>query len=471
MDLLSYTVPALGDVATRALREVLDGEVVARGEAGYHAARAVWNGTVDRQPEVVAYCADASDVVMALRFARAHNLVVAVRSGGHSVPGFSVCDGGIVIDLSRIRGVEIDAARRIARVAGGSVLGDLDAAAQTHGLVCPVGAVAHTGVAGLTLGGGLGRLMRRYGLTIDSLRAVELVTADGRCVRVSADENAELFWGLRGAGANFGIATSFEFDLHPLEPVVVAGSLVYDIERAGELAGLVRTMPDTAPDELVVSMSWGTGPARPPFEPGIAGRPVAVCSVVYAGPAHEAERVLRPLRTLGPVADSVGPTSYVDLQRRSDDVMAWGRRYYWKGAFVTELSDELLEVAIRRSVDVPSPNAAVGLMTLGGAIDRVPDAETAFAARAGRFWVTAEAVWDDPDDDDAYLAWGRGAMAAIAPFAMDRNYANDMGRTGVETLRAAYGAERYARLLELKRHWDPDNIFRMNHNVRPDATR
>lgn len=284
MDVLDYSSPALRSASLRALGDVLDGEVVVRGDDGYDSARAVWNGTVDRQPAIVAYCVDVSDVVAALQFARAHDLVIAVRSGGHSVPGYSVCDGGIVIDLSRMRGVVVDPTRRVARVAGGLLLGDLDAAAQAHGLVCPVGAVTHTGVAGLTLGGGLGRLMRRYGLTVDSLRTVDLVTADARAVRASADENPDLFWGLRGAGANFGIATAFEFDLHPMEPVVAAGALIYDIERADEVGELVRTLPDTAPDGLVVSMSWGPSPTDPPFDPAMAGRPIAVCSIVYSGP-------------------------------------------------------------------------------------------------------------------------------------------------------------------------------------------
>lgn len=469
MDVVTFSTPTLGAATVRALGDALDGEVVAPGDDRYDAARAVWNATVDRHPAAVAYCVDVGDVVAALRFARGHDLVVAVRSGGHSVPGYSVCDGGIVIDLSRLRGVVVDPHRRVARVAGGSLLGDLDAAAQAYDMVCPVGAVTHTGVAGLTLGGGLGRLMRRYGLTVDSLRVVELVTADGRCVRASAEENPGLFWGLRGAGANFGIATAFEFDLHPLEPVVTAGALIYNIERAAEVGQLVRTLPDTAPDELVVSMSWAPSPAEPPFDPAMAGRPIAVCSVTYSGPVGEADRVLQPLRALGPVVDTVGPTRYLDLQRSTDDVMAWGQRYYWKGAFVTDLSDELLGVAVDHSVDVPSPHAGVSLMTLGGAIDRVPAEHTAFAARAGRFWLMAEAVWDHPADDATYLGWGRDAMAAMAPFTMDRNYANDMGRVGTDALRTAYGDDHYARLVALKRIWDPDNVLRSNHNIDPSA--
>lgn len=459
----------LGSAGVRSLRDVFRGELVLPEHARYDAARAVWNGTVDRRPAAVAYCNDSTDAMTALRFARDHDLPLAIRSGGHSVPGYSVCDGGVVIDLSRLREVVVDPKRRVARVAAGALLGDLDAAAQAHGLVCPVGAVTHTGVAGLTLGGGLGRLMRRYGLTIDSLREVELVTADGVIVRASAEENDELFWGLRGAGANFGIATAFEFDLHPLDPLLTAGSLIYDIERAGELGELVRTMPDTADDELVVSLSWGPSPAEAPFDPSEAGRPIAVCGVVYSGPRSRADRVLRPLRDLGPDRDTVGPTSYIDLQRSSDEVMRWGRRYYWKGAFATDLGPDLVNVAVERSVDVPSPYAAVGVMTLGGAIDRVPDHETSFAARAGRFWVMAEAVWDRPEEDATYLGWGRDAMAAIEPFTMERNYTNDMGRVDRGAVRAAFGHERYRRLLELKRTWDPDNVFRSNHNIDPDV--
>lgn len=456
-----------GVTAASDLRGRFGGDVVLPRDAGYDAARAVWNASIDRRPAAVAYCGDVTDAVTALRFARDRDLPVAIRSGGHSVPGYSVCDGGVVIDLSRIRGVTVDPRRRTARVAAGTLLGDLDEAAQRHGLVCPVGAVTHTGVAGLTLGGGLGRMMRRYGLTVDSLRAVELVSADGALVRASAAENDELFWGLRGAGANFGIATAFEFDLHPLEPVLTAGSLIYDIGRADELGDLVRAMPDTAPEELVVSMSWGPSPDAPPFDPAMVGRPIAVCGVVFSGPASQSDHVLQPLRQLGPVVDTVGPTRYVDLQRGSDEVMRWGRRYYWKGAFVTDLGPELVRIAVDRSVDVPSPYAAIGITTLGGAIDRVPDDATSFPARAGRFWVMAEAVWDRPEDDPTFLGWGRDAMDAIAPFTIDRNYANDMGRVGQEAVRAAYGDQRYRRLVALKRAWDPDNVLRSNHNIDP----
>lgn len=449
------------------LSKVFRGDLVVPGDARYDGARAVWNGTVDRYPAAIAYCSDVNDVVAVVRFARDHDLVLAVRSGGHSIPGYSVCDFGIVVDLSSMRRVAVDPDRRVARVDGGALLGDLDQAAQRFGLVCPVGAVSHTGVAGLTLGGGLGRLMRRFGLTIDNLRAVELVTADGCVAHASADENPELFWGMRGAGANFGIVTAFEFDLHALDPVITLGRLMYPISRAQELAGVVRAIPEHAPDELVVSMSWGPNPGEPHFPAAMAGEHVAVVSASFAGPPSQADAALRALRALRPTVDTVAATGYLDMQRAADASVPWGTRCYWSGGLAAELGDELLEVAIERSVQAPSPLGGIGVMTVGGAVSRVPPESTAFSARDGRFWILAESIWHDRSGDGANMRWGREASRALKLHLMARNYVNDMPEGETATTRDAYGAVRYERLLALKRAWDPDNVFRFNHNVDP----
>lgn len=443
------------------------GEVVLPGDAWYGKARAVWNGTVDRYPAAVAYCSTVEDVVAAVRFARDEELVVAVRSGGHSIPGHSVCDFGMVIDLSRMRGVTVDPMRRTARVNGGALLHELDEAAQAVGLVCPVGAVSHTGVAGLTLGGGLGRLMRKFGLTIDNLTAVELVTAEGHQVRASGDEHPGLFWALRGAGANFGIATAFEFDLHPLDPVVTAGMLVYPIDRAPEVAQIVRSMPDDAPPELVASMTWGPNPGEAPFPASMAGEPIAIVTVTYAGAPAAAVPALQPLRALRPAIDTVDAVPYLELQRSGDQFAPWGTRCYWSGGFLDELSDDALDLAAEQSMAAPSPFGGVAMMTLGGAIDAMRPEDTAFSARQGRFWLLVESVWSDPAHDAANERWAREAMRVLEPFTMARNYVNDLPAGEAAATGSVYGDVGHARLVALKRAWDPDNVFRLNHNIDP----
>lgn len=466
--------PVIGDrrAGTRgrelgALGDRLRGTVVTPDDPSYDRARAVWNGTVDRRPVGVAYCETAGDVITTLRFARESGLPVAVRGGGHSIPGYSTCDDGLVIDLSRIGYVRVDPRERTADVGGGALLGDLERATARHGLVCPVGAVGHTGVAGLTLGGGLGRLTRRFGLTVDNLLAVELVTAEGRLIRASEDEHPDLFWAIRGAGANFGIVTRFEFRLHRMQPVVTGGLIAYPIERAADVADHVRSVADDGPDELTLNMSWGRAPAIPQVPSEVVGQEVVFLSVTLAASYEDADRTLRPLRDLGPVADTVGPVPYLQLQTQADEIMAWGNRYYWKGAFADGMSDHLLRAAIDRSVDCPTDLGGVGVMTLGGAMSHVPEHATAFGGRRGRFWILVESQWTDPDDDVRHFSWGRAAMGAMEPFTMRRNYVNDLGDVGQETVRSAFGGATYARLVGLKRAWDPDNVFRRNHNIQP----
>jgi FAD/FMN-containing dehydrogenase len=403
---------------------------------------------VDRYPALVVRPNDAADVAAAVRFAREEDLTVAVKSGGHSIPGFSTCDGGIVVDLSRMRGARADG--RTAQANGGALLAELDDAAQASGLVCPVGVVSHTGVAGLTLGGGMGRLQRKHGLTIDNLLAVELVTADGRHVRASEDENADLFWGLRGAGANFGIATSFEFRLHPLDGAITHGTVVQPIERAGALAALYRELAEAGPDELWVS-----------FGLGLAGNePVATLSALHCGSLEAAERDLAELR------GSVGATSYLDVQRMNDEAMDWGHRFYMKSAFLPELPDELVRLSAERVPGVPEgADGGFSVWACGRAIAEVPDDATAFAGRDAAYWLAVEIQWDDPGLDDACRSWVREATEAAQPFASAGRYVNDV--PDVEDPRSIYGVEKYERLVALKREWDPDNVFRLNQNVRP----
>jgi FAD/FMN-containing dehydrogenase len=455
--------------AVDAFRERFAGEVVLPDDPGYDAARAVWNGMIDRRPAIVARPSGAADVVTAVRFAREEDLLVAVRSGGHSIPGLSTCDDGIVIDLSRMRGVRVDPQRRTARVNGGALLAELDHEAQAFGLVCPVGVVGHTGVAGLTLGGGMGRLQRKLGLTVDSLRAVDVVTADGRLVHASADENADLFWGMRGAGPNFGVITSFEFLLHPFEGGVTRGWVVHPIERVGGLASFFREIAETGPDELTATLGVGWATPAEDYPPEVAGQPVALLSVLHCGPADVAERDLAGLRAFGPpVVDTISRTTYLETQHVNDEAMAWGHRFYMKSGFLAAFTDEVLDVWVRHVTSAPAGgDCSLGAWTWGGAIARVAEDATAFTGRSATFWVAAEAMWDDPSGDGEHRAWARSAMADLQPFMSTGQYVNDVAEGGEDVVRSVYGDAKYERLVGLKRAWDPDNVFRLNQNVRP----
>jgi FAD/FMN-containing dehydrogenase len=448
-------------------RDRFRGQVVLPGDPDYDRARAVWNATADGHPALVARCRDPDDVVAAMRFARDQDLLVAVRGGGHSYPGFSTCDGGVVIDLSPMGGVRVDPARRVATAAGGALLGELDRQAQAVGLACPTGHVSHTGVGGLTLGGGVGRLVRRHGLTLDNLLAVELVTADGERVRAGPDEHPELFWGLRGAGANFGIATSFQLGLHPVGPEVLAGIAVFPIERAREVAAAFTGHMATAPDELTAGLGWFVAPAGPPFPPAVAGRPVVVVNATHTGSRADAERDLRPLRGLGPALDTFAPRSYLALQSESDDHYRWGKRYYWKGLLLEALGTDAVDAVGALLAAAPGPDCGVGLLSLGGAFGRVPEDATAFSGRGATLWLLTDTVWRDPAEDGSRVAWGRKAMADLQPFATTVNYVNDLGQLDQDAVRGAYGPGKYDRLVALKRAWDPDNVFRRNQNIRP----
>jgi FAD/FMN-containing dehydrogenase len=443
------------------LTDGFGGEIVRPDDPGYDAARAVWNSMVDCRPALIVRPTGTDDVVAALRFARDQELVIAVRCGGHSIPGFSTCDDGIVIDLSRMRGVEVDPESRTARVRGGSLLAELDEAAQAHRLVCPVGVVSHTGVAGLTLGGGMGRLQRKLGLTIDSLLAVELVTAEGRVVSASEDDNPELFWGLRGAGANFGIVTSFEFQLHPFEGLVTHGTVTHPIERAEELAERCRELVEEGPDGLWASFGMSVG--------GDARGPVASVSVLHSGSPADAERDLAGLRALDdPLEDSIEPKAYLVSQRLFDAPMEWGQRFSMKSSFLASLPGTLVRDWVNQVSRVPDgAEGGFSVWAWGGAIAAVPEEATAFTGRDAAFWAGAEIVWNDGALDDACRSWARSAADTATPHATVGRYVNDVTEVGGDVARMIYGDAKYERLVALKREWDPDNAFRLNQNIRP----
>ncbi len=441
-----------------AFRRRLSGGLVLPGEQGYDAARAVWNGMIDRHPAFIAYCANRQDVIEAVAFARGTGILTAVRSGGHNIAGASLCDGGLVIDLSRMNGVTVDPTSRTARAEGGALLADLDAAAQVHGLATTTGVNSDTGLIGLTLGGGIGRLGRRYGLSCDNMVSAEIVTADGQVLTASDLENPDLFWGLRGGGGNFGIVTAITYRLHPVGPTVLAGSLVYDWTRIRDALRLYAEFSARAPDALCTDAALITLPD---------GKHGFSISAFYAGPMDEGERVLRPLREAIPtIADRIGPVSYVQLQKAGDASFPRGHRFYWKAQFLRELTEAAAEALIDRFPSVPSASSFFVFQQVGGAIARVPPTATAYANRRAAYDSFPVSIWTDPAADEANIAWARDMYAALRPFATEGVYVNNLGDEGADRVKAAYG-ENYDRMVALKRKYDPDNLFRLNQNVRP----
>jgi FAD/FMN-containing dehydrogenase len=459
-------------MATRAISTLADsftGALLTPGDAGYDEARRVWNGAIDRHPALIARCGNVADVVAALRHARERGLVVAVRGGGHGVAGLAVCDDGVVIDLSAMRGIAVDPATRTARAQAGVLWGELDAATQEHGLATVGGIVTHTGIAGLTLGGGIGWLMRRYGSTVDNLLAAEVVTADGDVLRASAEEEPALFWGLRGGGGNFGIVTSFEYRLHALGPTVLAGPIFHALEDGPEVLRFYRDYIAEAPDELTTIVMLRQAPALPLVPAELHGRPVVMVTACYAGPVERGEEVLAPLRRFGrPLVDAVGPCPYVELQSVFNAGVPHGWHYYWKSWELPPLQDAAIDTLVEQARRITSPRSYVIVFQLGGALARVGEHDTAFGQRDAAHDVNINAVWLPGDAArDEHVRWARECYAALEPFATGRTYVNFLADEGQQRVRAAYGEKRYARLVALKRVHDPDNVFRLNQNIDP----
>jgi FAD/FMN-containing dehydrogenase len=438
----------------------LSGTIVRPGDAGYDTARAVWNGMVDRRPAIIAYCTTVNDVIQSVAFARETGILTSVRSGGHNIAGSSLCDGGLVIDLSRMNQVTVDPQSRTARAEGGALLADLDTATQAHGLATTTGVNSDTGLIALTLGGGIGRLGRKHGLSCDNMLSAEIVTADGQLLTASETENAELFWGLRGGGGNFGIVTAITYRLHPLGPTVLAGPLVYDWKRVRDALRLHAEFSAAAPDALCTDAALMT---LPDGSHGFA------ISTFYAGPMDEGERILRPLRDALPtVQDGIGPISYVQLQRAGDASFPRGHRFYWKAQFLREITPAAADALIDRFPSVPSSRSFFVFQQVNGAIARVPATATAYVNRSAACDSFPVSIWTEPADDQVNIAWAREMYAALRPFAMDGVYVNSLGDEGDDRVKAAYGGN-YTRLAALKRRYDPDNLFRLNQNIRPVA--
>jgi FAD/FMN-containing dehydrogenase len=446
------------------------GRLIGAGDADYDIARAIWNGAIDRRPRVIARCVGAADVVAAVRFARDHDMEIAIRGGGHNVAGTALVHDGIVIDLSAMRAVRVDAAGRRAWVQGGALWGDVDRETQAHGLATTGGIVSHTGVAGLTLGGGLGWLMRKHGLAVDNLLAADVVSADGERLRASPDDHPDLFWALRGGGGNFGVVTSFEFRLDSVGPSVVAGPIIWDASDAGDVLRFYRDFIRDAPDELGTIVRFGTAPPISAIPAKLHWRPVVIVGTCFAARSDEAERVLRPLRGFGtPLFDAVGPTRYVDVQSAIDSTVPHGWNYYWKSAHLPELRDDLIDVITGHAFSASSARSYVALFHLKGAVSRVADGATAFGNRQASHAITIDGVWLGTEDcGDRDTAWSRSFFAALGRFR-EGVYVNFLGGDeGPDRVREAYGESVYRRLVDVKATYDPDNVFHRNQNIRPD---
>jgi FAD/FMN-containing dehydrogenase len=451
------------------LRDSMRGPVIAPDDAGYDAARAIWNGAIDRRPACIARCTGVADVVAAVRFARAHDLVVAVRSGGHGVGGHAVCDGGLVIDLSPMKGIRVDPAARTARAEAGVLWGELDRETQLHGLATVGGIVTHTGIAGLTLGGGIGWLTRKYGATVDNLLSADLVTAEGEILTASGDESPDLFWGIRGGGGNFGVVTSFEYRLHGVGPIVLGGPIFHPLEDAREVLAFYREFSATAPDELTTIFELSVAPPVPFLPEDVHGKPIVMVGACYAGAPEDGIDAVRPLKEFGnPIVDLLEPKPYTALQSMFDPSVPHGWHRYWKSVELPLLTDDAIDTLVAHASAQTSPKSYCIVFQLGGALARAGADATAFSQRDAGHNVNINAVWteDDPDGE-RHLAWARDFFSAMQPHARGRVYLNFLGDEGAERVRHAYGDRQYERLVELKRAYDPTNFFRRNQNIEP----
>jgi FAD/FMN-containing dehydrogenase len=459
--------PVLGEATVQDLRETVRGPVLAPGDDGYLEACGAWNGAHDdRRPALIVQCTGAADVIAAVGFARGNHMDIAVRGGGHSVAGFSTSDGGMVIDLSPMRTVQVDPATLRATVGGGAIWSDVDHETQAHGLATTGGLISTTGVGGFTLGGGIGWTMRKFGLACDNLVAAEVVTADGRLVRADEEEHDDLLWGLRGGGGNFGIVTQFELRLHPLGPMIYGGPVFYPAEAARDLLRAFRDWAPGAPDEITALVNMTTAPPLPVIPQEWHGRKVVALIAASTGPVAEGDALVQAVRGVAePVADLLGPIPYQALQTLIDPLWPKGIRAYFKATNLARLDDALIDRLVEIHLAAPGPQCEIHVHQMGGAVGRVPEGATAFAERSMPYVLNAVTGWQDPDAGAAHEAWAREVNAAAADASTGRAYVNFLGDAGAG--RSAYGEETYARLAELKRRYDPTNVFARNQNIEP----
>ncbi|MFW6075038.1 MAG: FAD-binding oxidoreductase [Chloroflexota bacterium] len=450
------------------LSKTFQGKIIQPGDPDYDDARSLWNGMIDKKPALIAQCASDEDVAAAIKFARENDIPLSVKGGGHGVAGKAIVDDGIVIDLSAMNAVHVDPVAKRARVQGGAKLGDVDRETQAHGLVTTAGIVSTTGVAGLTLGGGLGYLARKFGLAADNLISAHVVTADGKRIHASEDEHSDLLWALRGGGANFGVVTQFEFQLHELGPEVMTAQAFHPFKDAKDLLRYYRDFLADAPDELGLYFLVLNVPPMDPFPEEWHGEPAVLLLGCYAGPVEEGREVLAPLETHGnPILSVVAPMPYTALQSNFDAGFPEGPRYYWKSHIVRELTDEAIDTFIEKSLPLDGGYSATGIESMGGAISRVDPRATAFPHRDGRFACSAFAGWTDPADDEKLIAWARDFYDAMKPHGTGGVYVNYQAPE--EDVGPAYRSN-YERLQQVKARYDPDNLFRSNQNITPVST-
>lgn len=452
------------------LRARLRGPLLLPGDPGYDEARSIWNAMIDRRPAVIVRCLGVADVVTCVNFARERGLTLSIKGGGHNISGLAVCDGGLMLDLSLMRGVWVDPTARTARAQAGCLLGDVDRETQVHGLAAVLGFISNTGIAGLTLGGGFGYLTRRFGWTCDNVLSMEVVTAGGRVVRASEQENSDLFWGLRGGGGNFGVVTSFEYKLHPVGPEVMAGAIAWRAEEAPDVIEMYRTLTAQAPPELTCVAGLRMAPPAPWLPKDVHGKPIVVLFVCDTGPVQEGERRVAPIKAFGsPVGDVVQRRSYVSQQSLIDATQPKGRRYYWKSEYLPTLQPELLARAIEHAKRIVSPHSAILLFPLDGALNRLPEDHSPMGNRDAASVLNITGSWEKAEDDKANIEWARAAWRDMRAFSTGGTYINFLTEEeSDERIHAAYG-KNYDRLVEVKTKWDPGNLFRMNKNIAPRA--
>jgi FAD/FMN-containing dehydrogenase len=448
------------------LKGKVKGQIVLPDDPNYNEVRKIWNAMIDRRPDAIVQCAEADDVLHAISYARENKLEMSIRGGGHNIAGSALCDHGVMIDLSNMKTVKVDAQKKRAYVEPGATLGDFDKAVQVHGLATPVGINSTTGIAGLTLGGGFGWLTRKYGMTIDNLVSAEMVTADGRKIHVSKDENTDLFWAIRGGGGNFGVVTRFEFALYPVGPEILAGLLVFPIDQAKQVLEKYREFVKSAPEELNVWAILRKAPPLPFLPENVHGKEVIVLAVFYTGDISEGEKLIDPLRSFGDAhGEHIGAQPYAQWQQAFDPLLTPGARNYWKSHNFKELSDGALDSILEYAGKLPSPQCEIFVGLISGAANRVPSNAMAYGHRDAKFVLNVHGRWDDAAQDETCIKWARSFFKASAPFASAGAYVNFMTEDEGDRVAAAYGVN-YTRLKQIKKKYDPENIFHNNQNVK-----
>ncbi|MHC5077121.1 MAG: FAD-binding oxidoreductase [Planctomycetota bacterium] len=456
------------EVAAKDLEESLHGELLFPVDSGYDGARSIWNAMIDRRPELIARCLGVADVVTSVNFAREQGLTLSIKGGGHNISGLAVCDGGLMLDMSLMRGVWVNKSTGTAHAQAGCLLGDVDRETQVHSLAAVLGFVSKTGIAGLTLGGGFGYLTRRFGWTSDNILEIEVVTADGRVVQASEKEHSELFWALRGGGGNFGVATRFDYTLYPVGPDIIGGAIAWRAEHAEEVLEMFQNLTKQAPPELVCVAVQRIAPPAPWLPKDVHGEPIIALFVCYTGQIKDGEKLVAPIKAFGsPIGDIIQQRTYVSQQSILDATQPKGRRYYWKSEYLPNLETEMLAKTISHAKSIVSPHSAILLFPLGGALNRYSEEHSSVGNRDAAWVVNIAASWEQAEDDKTNIEWAREAWRDIRHFSTGGTYINFLTEEeGDNRIHAAYG-KNYERLVEVKTKWDPENMFRMNKNIAP----